>query len=418
MRPARICLVTTGQLSTNPRLVKEASALSDAGYDVRIVATHFQPWAKTDEADLWRDEWRREIVRFGPAANLPRRAFLSLRRRLFDRLCRLAPGSPAVAARALVYVLPELTRAASREPADLYIAHNLGALPAAAKAARRHGARYGFDAEDFHRGEYSTEAVHEVRIRALLEDAYLPGCDYVSAASDGILAAYRSLFRLERSIVLLNVFPLAERSHFVPDAELQREKPVGSRSIYWFSQTIGPDRGLEDAVRALNLLPQDYVLSLRGDWLAGYEARLRALGEEHGVERRLIKLERCPPQELIRRTAEHDIGLAAEVPTTFNRRICVTNKLFTYLTAGIPFVASGTEGQERICESVPEASRIYAPGSPTDLAAGVDALSADPQARSAARHAGETLFNWDMEKARFLALVDEVLALAQTGTRR
>ena len=35
---ARICLVTTGQPACNPRLVKEADALVDAGFDVHVVA--------------------------------------------------------------------------------------------------------------------------------------------------------------------------------------------------------------------------------------------------------------------------------------------------------------------------------------------------------------------------------------------
>ena len=46
-----------------------------------------------------------------------------------------------------------LTAAAKRVPADLYIAHYPAALPAAAIAARRHGALYAFDAEDFHLGD-------------------------------------------------------------------------------------------------------------------------------------------------------------------------------------------------------------------------------------------------------------------------
>jgi hypothetical protein len=416
MKAGRICLVTTGQLSTNPRLFKEATALSDAGHEVRIVATRFQPWAANDEAELWRPEWRRELIHFGAAASGPRRGYLSLRRKLFERLGRWFPESPALAARGMIYVLPELTRAASREAADLYIAHNLGALPAAALAAARHRAALGFDAEDFHRGEVGEGEKEAIRVRALIEDHFLPRCDYVTAASDGILEAYRVLVDIERGLTLLNVFPLADRSHFVGAENLRAEKPEGRRSLYWFSQTIGPARGLEDAVRALRELPDDIVLTVRGDWAAGYERELRGLAERIGVGTRLLKLERCPPNELIRRTAEHDLGLAAELPGTLNRQICVTNKLFTYLTAGVPFVASATEGQAAICERIPGPSRLYRPGNPTELAAGVQALLADEVARRTAGQAGETLFNWDMEKSRFLAMVDEVLAVASPRT--
>ena len=41
-KKSRICLVTPGQPSTNPRLVKEADALCEAGYDVQVVACKYQ----------------------------------------------------------------------------------------------------------------------------------------------------------------------------------------------------------------------------------------------------------------------------------------------------------------------------------------------------------------------------------------
>jgi hypothetical protein len=48
---------------------------------------------------------------------------------------------------------------------------------------------------------------------------------------------------------------------------------------------------------------------------------------------------------------------------TRNRNICVTNKLFTYLLAGVPFVATDTDGQRRVCEDLPEATRSVPSGS-------------------------------------------------------
>src|SRR3712207_6937801 len=57
-------------------------------------------------------------------------------------------GPPWLDGWALSRVLPELERAATSTYADLYIAHNLGALLPALAGARSHGARLGFDAED------------------------------------------------------------------------------------------------------------------------------------------------------------------------------------------------------------------------------------------------------------------------------
>ena len=42
---ARVTVVTSGHLSTCPRMLKVADSLADAGYAVRVVATLHEPWA-------------------------------------------------------------------------------------------------------------------------------------------------------------------------------------------------------------------------------------------------------------------------------------------------------------------------------------------------------------------------------------
>jgi hypothetical protein len=93
-----------------------------------------------------------------------------------SRCARWAPLTASFTAAALHRVGPELAAAASAQPAHLYIAHNLGALPAAAAAAARHGARLGFDAEDFHRGQYDASDPAARAIRSV-EERCLPACD-------------------------------------------------------------------------------------------------------------------------------------------------------------------------------------------------------------------------------------------------
>ncbi len=64
----RVCLVTTGQPSTNPRLVKEADALTDSGFDVAVVGAHWTDWATAADQRLLASrpwtftfvDWRRD----------------------------------------------------------------------------------------------------------------------------------------------------------------------------------------------------------------------------------------------------------------------------------------------------------------------------------------------------------------------
>src|ERR1017187_4698563 len=55
---AKICLLTQGQPSTNPRLVKEADALVEAGHSVHVLCSHTVPWAdETDRNVLDKRGW-------------------------------------------------------------------------------------------------------------------------------------------------------------------------------------------------------------------------------------------------------------------------------------------------------------------------------------------------------------------------
>ena len=58
-RSAHICLVGAGQLSTTPRLVKEADALVEAGYRVTTVTTRFLDWACEADREFDGRAWTR-----------------------------------------------------------------------------------------------------------------------------------------------------------------------------------------------------------------------------------------------------------------------------------------------------------------------------------------------------------------------
>ena len=413
----RICLVTPGQPSTNPRLVKEADALTEAGYEVQVVACKYQEWADAADAAFSDRDWSIQWVQYGPMASRPRDLWQRVRRRASKELVGILGTQPGLTERAFHYAIPELTRHVREVPADLYIAHNLAALPAANCAAQAHNAALGFDAEDFHRGELpdTPENVLERRITTDLEERYIPRCDYVTAASDGIGTAYADTLGIEQPTTILNVFPWSEREHYVSDAALATEVPAGTRSLYWFSQTIGPDRGLEDALRALPSLPDDVILSLRGKWSPGYEDTFRVQAEQLGVADRIRHLDLVPPDELIPRTAQHDVGLALEQPSvSTNRTICLTNKLFTYLLAGVPFVATDTPGQRPVVEDLPEVARLYAPGKVEAFAERTAELLAASGLGERALRAARERYCWEVEKEKILGVVHEALNEEET----
>ena len=410
---ARICLLAPGQPSVDPRLVKEADALHEVGHEVQVLCSHMIPWADAADRELLQTRpWRCTYVGGDFNAGSAEYWRTRLRHGLARRLPLAWPLSDRLRRYAVCRVLPELAGAAMRARADLYIAHYTGALVAAADAARANRALFGFDAEDFEAGSYPLAAGPSPMDRLIerFERQYLPRCSYVTAASPGIAEAYNAKYGIPLPTTILNVFPLAERPR-----ELRAMPPDGPLRLYWFSQTIGLGRGLEDVIQAMGQLKGCNIeLHVRGRWAGGYKEALFSLATSVGVLHQQIYSHDPEPQgEMIRLAAIHDVGLALERKNNENHDLCIANKIFTYLLAGNAVIATATSGQQLIMKIIGDAGFSYEPGDVNALARGLrlwyENRNILQQARQKSWDWGTRSFNWDLEKKKLVQQIEAVL---------
>jgi hypothetical protein len=403
-RGLHVCIVSPGHIGSNPRVVKEADALHDAGYDVSVIAARVLDLVEPlDQAVMRRIPWRLERIDLRSA--LPRRlrrAFQLCARRAYAALGLSWCADPGLAVSVRL-----LRRAALATPADLYVAHYPAALPAAAAAARRHGARYAYDAEDFHLGDWPDAPAYEIERRLVraVEGRYLPACCYITAASPGIGEAYAEAYGIERPRAVLNAFPLA---HAAP-APTPRGSAQPGPSLYWFSQTIGPERGIECAVHAIGRAATQPHLYLRGTPAAGFAQRLLELARQAGAGGRVHLLPPDQPDRMEELAGVYDAGLCSETGHTTGRQLCLTNKLFTFLLAGIPPLLSDTLAQCHFAADAGLSDLLYPRGKPAALAELIDRLLGDPHRLAAARaqvwRLGQERYNWERERPTLLSCV-------------
>lgn len=416
-RPKRICLVSPGHLSTNPRLVKEAHALFGAGYDVQVVSGRYLPWGVDNDKLIADPQWANRTVPFGrqevaTGTHIRQKAVQNFASLVF----KLGFHHTYLAETALTPVTRDLVRATCMLPrADLYIAHYLPALAAVSKAASMHNSKFAFDAEDFHFGELPELPQHQ-HAKALIrriEQVYLPGAAYVTAASPMIAGAYAETYGIQLPTTILNVFPRKN----APDAPTPRGTAFPGPSLYWFSQTIGPGRGLETAIEALGRSRLGPHLYLRGTPAAGYQKVLQKLAASHNVAGQLHFLEPVVPDMLERAAANYDIGFVGELPDTKNRAIALTNKLFSYWTSGLPTLVSDIPAHMPLARKHHEFIRSFS--DPASLVAMLDDWLSEPSqlasARKAAFLAAKDFYNWDREKHGLLKLVNQALSSRETG---
>jgi glycosyltransferase involved in cell wall biosynthesis len=317
-------------------------------------------------------------------------------------LAALAYGGPVVG----------LHAAACAVPADLYIAHYVAALPAAGAAAQRHGALLGFDAEDFHSGE-GMDSPAEARRMAMVrvvEGAWLRRCRHLTAAAPLIGKAYASLYEVQGPVTVLNVFPL----DMAPTQPPSPRQPGAPLRAYWFSQTIGLDRGLQPFLQAMARATVRVELEIRGDDPWGHGATLMGLARELGIADRVRLLPLAPPREMVRLAAAYDLGLSLETDVSENRRLCLTNKIFTYLLAGVPVLLSDTPAQRALAPDLGAAAALVPLSDPAAIAAALDRLAAGLDAAKAeALRLGRQRYNWEVEQTALLASVEAAFAGAE-----
>jgi glycosyltransferase involved in cell wall biosynthesis len=294
---------------------------------------------------------------------------------------------------------PLLIKAAKRRRADLYIAHNLAALPAAVKAAKKHHTKIGFDAEDFHRNETSNDINSpDVKLKSAIENKYIPLVDYISVSSPGIGDAYRQLFPAKKPVVILNAFPV-DNAITIKDNLL-----TGPLKLFWFSQTIGPQRGLEDAIKALKALNNDKIeLHLLGDLTPWANSYLAGIGAGNIT---LYVHPPISPARINEFASQFDVGLALEPAFCLNNDLALSNKIFTYLQAGLAIVASDTTAQRGLLEQYPKIGGLYKKGDEQALADLIkyyfDNRSGLLLAKKESRRVACGELNWEKESLVFL----------------
>ena len=402
-------------------MVKAADALAEAGYTVRLVSVDYIDGAAGADADVvGRRQWRWVRVPVSRSTHPVRSRLISARHRASRRIAAIAgpqhAGYTAVT-RAYGRTHPELVQAIQEEPFDFVYGGTSGALAAVAESARRARTRYALDLEDLHTAESRAEdaSLTHALARTILRRV-LGAAAFVTTASSPMAVAFAREFAVT-PMVLLNVCDRRDGcSAMQADA-----RPL---ELAWFSQTIGPRRGLEDVVVAAGRADLAASLHLRGLVSQDYLDSLRRLAATHAPGLEIVVQAPLPPDALVAATSRHHVGLAVEIGDVPNSELCVSNKLLTYVAAGLPLIATATVGQQSLGPELEGAVEWYPPGDVAQLARILKKWNDDRSALSRAAEASARAFrrrlHWahPAESGALVAAVDHALASCHPSASR
>ena len=406
-------------LQHDARVEREATALAGAGYDVRVVAAR---GAGTPPFER-RDGFAVERVDSDPAPTRAVRRALAGRGRGGDIGTVASPlhGGRAGARGAIervalrAHLAAELARylrraaaAAADGPADVWIAHDLDALPAALTARRRHGGRVLYDSHELFAERIAVSPAARPFWRAL-ERRLAPRADAVMTVGDGVADELERRYDIPRPAVLRNL-PEARP----PDeAESPLRDALGldpAARVALYLGGLQPGRGLELLVDASQQLPAGYVLVLMGPGHPGYTTGLRERAERAAVADRVVLAPPVPTREVVRWAAGADVGLAVIQNVSLSYFLSLPNKLFEYVAAGLPVVASDFPDLRRVVEER-GLGTVCRPDDPDAIARAVAWVLDDPERYArlrAAAKAAATELTWERESRVLVELVDRL----------
>lgn len=404
-----ICLVTSGQPSANPRMVKEAKTLCAAGYRVTVIYCPISAWAQPFDEKLFQEFPQINWVSVGSHfRRQPLKYFYArLRRKGYWWTAKYFGAIMNIQERALVLFSQELSTQACKVKADLYIGHNLGALPAVIKAAKKYNALSCFDFEDYHRGEYHNQAFETTLIKAV-EERFAPILSMATTASPLITEAYKTLFPNLNIQTINNCFPLAYAVRPMP------QKSIFPLKLFWFSQHLGPNRGLEHVIAAMGLIPDAQIeLTLLASSSAELKNYFIELAKNAGLNSEQIKfMEPVNEQKIVDFAASCHIGLALDPPLVENRERSLTNKIFMYLLASNAIIYSNTKAHLRFLSEYGNNGFMVESGKIEALAEILKTYQSQPELLS--EHQTKSMeiaqkLNWENEKKKLLCLIKEAL---------
>lgn len=409
----KIAILILQHLSNAPRAQKEAAALARAGAEVTVLGSWWSD--KLSEEDVEIAE--KLHITFVPLVDLRPGAAGSFMPRLKGRIAKelfrhfnlVIPETYGVTARKMMSMVRQM------KP-HLTMVHCEPGLWAGCRLLDE-GFCVGVDFEDW----FSEDLLPEARLHRPVRA--------IAAAEKRLLGRAAVRFATTRSMALALqqwanvdttplVIPNAFRRTDAPgqDSGLDRRSP-DAVSFHWFSQTIGPGRGLETLAAALSGLQGNWELHLRGQ-IKGMEVWL-----EQTFSPRLQEQITIHPlvsnEQLPRHCASHDVGLALEIPYCNNKDLTASNKIFEYMRCGLAIIATDTKGQQEVMAGCPGSGWVV-PANDADRLRSVmqrciDKSDSVAAAKAEARRASATSWAWEAFEP---LLVQEVVGALQIDCKK
>ncbi|HEV3222129.1 MAG TPA: glycosyltransferase [Puia sp.] len=240
-----------------------------------------------------------------------------------------------------------------REKADIYLGNDLDVMPATMLLARLKKKPLVYDSHEYFLGMAGFERKPLRRtIWKFIEGHVFSHLKYMYTVSDSIQNLYRKNYHKKlfvvRNLPLKN--PAAQdltriEKDWISSIDL---KIPGNKNLLIFQGAgINESRGAEELVYSMLFLDAAdfHLLIIGGGDLFG---KLEKIVDQNQLSEKITLVPKVPFAILGHFTRKAQLGLSIDKPSVLNHKYSLPNKLFEYLHAGVPVLASRLVEQEKI----------------------------------------------------------------------
>lgn len=176
------------------------------------------------------------------------------------------------------------------------------------------------------------------------------------------------------------------------------------KTIILYQGAVNMGRGLElmiDTMAKLN----NYQLVIIGD--GDVSKQLKKQAALLGLETKVIFLGKIPPKDLHAYTESADVGISLEENLGLSYRYSLPNKIFDYIQAEIPVLASDLPLINQLMQEF-KIGEILRKRDPENLAFLIEKICANKESYRESLQKAAVLFNWDVEKKVLITFIENI----------
>ena len=369
-----IAMVVYSDLNYDFRVYREALALEQAGHRITIVAPDFG----TRPEEVWSR---------------------------FELLRPTSDPTKSLRARYPLFWL-EAGRFLSAIDADVIHAHDLDTLWPATRIAHRRHIPVVYDSHEYFIEQSGLTGRRLMRgFWSRLERRLIRRVDRTITVSDSIARALQARYRLDEVITLRNLPPFR-----APVESRRIQEALGldpELLVVLYQGGFLTDNGLVEQIEAMAAVG-GAVFVLIGD--GPCETELKKLVKVRGLEGKTHFIARVPFSQLHEYTCSADLGLCLIKGSGQSFYHSMPNKLFEYLMAGLPVLASDFPEMRAVVEQS-RAGRVVAPDDVQAVGGSIREMLNDPAAMreyAAASRQAAHRYCWEREADKLLQLYNSL----------